>query len=221
MPLGKPSRFSIIDVVPAWPPGATASTTTVRRPSDAALTAAPGRPVPRRRSPGRIPTATGPRPCPDPRRPVPPSPMPAATRPAGCTAAMPTAPLRRLPVPPAPHRLAGVDPLERVTVAAEEVTDRVRAAGSRRAHKDRHRTDRAGVIVEHRHRCGPNRLRVRRCRRGTLEFELKLVEVAPIPVLARFVRSDDRMPGQAEVRCRVPPRRVVTASYVTASLADP
>jgi amidase len=52
-------------------------------------------------------------------------------------------------------------------------------------------------------------------------LERDVVEVAPVPVLARFVRSDDRMPGQAEVRCRVPPRRVVTASYVTAFLADP
>src|SRR5690242_21662637 len=48
MPSGKPSRFSIIDVVPAWPPGATASTTTVLRPSDDALTAAakPAGPAP-------------------------------------------------------------------------------------------------------------------------------------------------------------------------------
>ena len=37
-----------MDVVPAWPPGATASMTTVRRPSDAALTAAasPAGPAP-------------------------------------------------------------------------------------------------------------------------------------------------------------------------------
>ena len=63
--------------------------------------------------------------------------------------------------------------------------------------------------------------RVRRCRRGTLEYECKLVEVTPIPVLARFVRPDNRMPGHAEVRGRVPARRVVTASDVAAFLADP
>ena len=67
----------------------------------------------------------------------------------------------------------------------------------------------------------PDPSRVRRCRRGTLEFERKLIEVAPIPVLARFVRPNDRMPGQTEVRSRVPPRRVVTASDMTAFLADP
>ena len=56
-----------------------------------------------------------------------------------------------------PHCIGppGVDPLERVTVAAEEVTDRVPAAGGRRAHQDNARRDRPGVIVEHRHKCGP------------------------------------------------------------------
>ena len=62
---------------------------------------------------------------------------------------------------------------------------------------------------------------MRRCRWGTLEFEHELVEVTPIPVLARFVRPDNRMPGQVEVRGRVPSRRVVTASDVTAFLAEP
>src|SRR5258708_15905782 len=56
--------------------------------------------------------------------------------------------------------------------------------------------------------------------RGTLEFEHELVEVTPIPVLARFVRPDNRGPGQAEVRGGVSARRVVTASGVTAFLAD-
>src|SRR5258708_36255195 len=62
---------------------------------------------------------------------------------------------------------------------------------------------------------------MRRRRRGTLEFEQHLVKVTPIPVLARFVRPDTRMPGHVEVRGRVPPRRVVTASDVTAFLTDP
>src|SRR5258708_33250543 len=62
---------------------------------------------------------------------------------------------------------------------------------------------------------------MRRRRRGTPEFEKHLVKVTPITVLARFVRPDNRMPGQAEVRGRVPPRRVVTASDGTAFLADP
>jgi hypothetical protein len=55
---------------------------------------------------------------------------------------------------------------------------------------------------------------------GTLEFEHELAEVAPIPVLARFVRPDNRVFGQAEVRGGVPARKVVTASGVTAFLAD-
>jgi len=62
---------------------------------------------------------------------------------------------------------------------------------------------------------------VRRSRWGTLKFEGKPIEAAPIPVLARFVRPDDRMPGHAEARGRVPPRRVVTASDMTTFLADP
>ena len=61
---------------------------------------------------------------------------------------------------------------------------------------------------------------LRRSRRGTLEFEHELAEVAPIPVLARFVRPDNRVSGQAEVRGGGPARRVVTASGVTAFLAD-
>src|SRR5258708_8983709 len=56
--------------------------------------------------------------------------------------------------------------------------------------------------------------------RGTLEFEHELVEVTPIPVLARFVRPDNRVSGQTEVRGGVSARRVVTASGVTAFLAD-
>jgi protein-disulfide isomerase len=43
------------------------------------LTVIEARPAPLRRSSGRIPTATGPRPCPGRRRPVPPSQLPAAT----------------------------------------------------------------------------------------------------------------------------------------------
>src|SRR6266566_947946 len=110
MPSGKPSRFSIIDVVPAWPPGATASTTTVRRPSDAALTA--------------------------------------AARPAGPAPTIVRSYSDRIGP-------AGVDPLERVTVAAQEITDRVRAPGCARANQDHARRDRPGVIVEHRHRRDP------------------------------------------------------------------
>jgi hypothetical protein len=62
---------------------------------------------------------------------------------------------------------------------------------------------------------------MRRCRRGTLEFEQHLVKVTPIPVLARLVRPDNRVPGDVEVRGGVLPRRVVTASDVTAFLANP
>src|SRR5271169_5538687 len=62
---------------------------------------------------------------------------------------------------------------------------------------------------------------MRRRRRGTLESGHGLVEVTPVPVLARFVRPDNRMPGHVEVRGRVPLRRVFTASDVTAFLAEP
>src|SRR6202011_4563165 len=67
----------------------------------------------------------------------------------------------------------------------------------------------------------PDPSQVRRCRWGTLEFERKPVEIAPTPVLARLVPPYNRVPGQAEVRGRVPPRRVVTASDVIAFLAGP
>jgi hypothetical protein len=43
---------------------------------------------------------------------------------------------------------------------------------------------------------------VRRCRRGTPEFEHKPVKITPIPVLARLVPPYNRVPGQAEVRGR-------------------
>jgi hypothetical protein len=45
----------------------------------------------------------------------------------------------------------------------------------------------------------PDLSRVRRCRRGILEFEHGLVEVTPIPVVARSVGPDNRVSGQAEV----------------------
>jgi hypothetical protein len=45
-------------------------------------------------------------------------------------------------------------------------------------------------------------------------------QLASYAVLAWLVRPDDRMPGHAEMRGRVPPRRVVTASNMTAFLAD-
>src|SRR5262249_911519 len=56
-----------------------------------------------------------------------------------------------------PHRvwLARVDPLERGTVATEEVSDRVRPGGGVRANEDDLRRNRPGVVVEHRHRCAP------------------------------------------------------------------
>src|SRR5260370_10502464 len=56
---------------------------------------------------------------------------------------------------------------------------------------------------------------------GTLEPDHKPVEIAPIPVLPRFVPPYSRVPGHVEVRSRMPDRRVVTASGVTAFLADP
>jgi hypothetical protein len=48
MPPGKPKKFSILDVCPAWPPGTSRSSTIVERPSDAAYTAAarPAGPAP-------------------------------------------------------------------------------------------------------------------------------------------------------------------------------
>jgi hypothetical protein len=41
---------------------------------------------------------------------------------------------------------------------------------------------------------------------GTLEFEYKPVEVTLIPVLARLVRPDNRRPGHAQGRGRMPSR---------------
>ena len=48
MPPGKPKKFSILEVCPAWPPGTSRSSTIVERPSDAAYTAAarPAGPAP-------------------------------------------------------------------------------------------------------------------------------------------------------------------------------
>src|SRR5947209_3526855 len=60
---------------------------------------------------------------------------------------------------------------------------------------------------------------MRRSRRRSFELEADVVQVAVVPILARFVGADDRVPGAAEVRSRVLARRVVAAPDVAALLA--
>src|SRR3982074_1030273 len=55
--------------------------------------------------------------------------------------------------------------------------------------------------------------------RSPLKFEGDLVHVAPVPVLAWLIRSDQRMGHLAEVHGCVPSRRVVAAPDVPALLA--
>src|SRR5262249_39643585 len=51
-------------------------------------------------------------------------------------------------------------------------------------------------------------------RRGNLEGEV--VHVAPVPVLTRFERLDDRVGGLVKVACRVSAGRVVATADVSA-----
>src|SRR5205807_657239 len=64
------------------------------------------------------------------------------------------------------------------------------------------------------------RLRVRRRRGCVGQLEGGLVDVAPVPVLARLERPDDRVARCQEVAGGVPAGRVVAAADVAALLAD-
>ena len=48
-----------------------------------------------------------------------------------------------------------------------------------------------------------------------------LIDVAPLPVFARFEAPDDRVLAAVEVRCRVLSDRIVAAAYVAAAQAEP
>jgi len=58
---------------------------------------------------------------------------------------------------------------------------------------------------------------VRRCR--GIEDKLDLVDEAPAPILPRFRRANDRMPGRARMGCRVLVWRAVTTADMAAGLA--
>jgi hypothetical protein len=59
---------------------------------------------------------------------------------------------------------------------------------------------------------------VRRREWCVFEFEHEVVDVAVVPVLARFVRPDDRMADLSIVSGGVPERRLVTAADMSAGL---
>ena len=59
-----------------------------------------------------------------------------------------------------------------------------------------------------------------RGRRRSLQLESHLVDVAPVPVLARFVGPDDGVSHGPEVPGGVTPRGLVAAPHVAALLAD-
>jgi hypothetical protein len=54
---------------------------------------------------------------------------------------------------------------------------------------------------------------------STSRLHLRLVNVAPAPVLARFERLNDRVRGAVKMFSSVPVRRGVTAAHMTAGQA--
>jgi hypothetical protein len=62
---------------------------------------------------------------------------------------------------------------------------------------------------------------MRRGGRCPFELKYKLVDVTPVPILTGFVRPYDGMSGSVKMLGRVPARRLITASDVTAFLAHP
>ena len=130
--------------------------------------------------------------------------IPQIPTPRGCTTAAPKAPPRRHPRPPAPHRAGGVDPLERVTVTAEEITDRVTRPGRPLYRQGRATESPAGHRSQTSTSVRPVPSRMQRCRRGTLEFEQHLVKVTPIPVPSGSHDRMTRVPS-GSARSRVSP----------------